>query len=154
MEQGNDEHKTKKEKGAKYVTFFLGEEEYGLPISQVQEINRVSDITRVPNSPDHVLGVTNLRGKIIPVIELKSRMNLGITQTSKENRVVVVDHGTRLLGFMVDRVSKVVTIPTSQIEEAPEELIVEDNLVEGVAKLEESRLVILLNPERIMLKPQ
>lgn len=134
----------------KYVTFFLGGEEYGLPISQVQEINRLGEITRVPNSPSHVMGVINLRGRIIPVIELKSRLELGETERDKANRIVVIDHGARVLGLMVERVAQVLDIASGQIEEAPEEVLQQKkNYVRAVGKLGD-RMVILLDLEKVI----
>ncbi|UCD84330.1 MAG: chemotaxis protein CheW [Deltaproteobacteria bacterium] len=136
----------------KLVTFYLGKEEYALPISQVQEINRVVDITRVPNSPEHVMGVINLRGKIVPVIELKHRLKLGGTQVDKDSRIVVVEHGPRILGMMVDRVSQVLNISSSQIEDAPEEVVkLPEDFIRGVGKIED-RMIILLNLEQIVGK--
>lgn len=140
-------------KSQKFVTFYLGQEEYGLPIFRVQEINRVGDITHVPNSPDYVRGVINLRGKIIPVIDLNNRFKIGNTQVGAKSRIVVVEQGPKLLGLMVDQVSQVVSISSPEVEEAPEEVKIEDNLIEGVAKLESKRLVILLNLDRILAKP-
>ena len=136
----------------KFVTFFLEKEEYGLPISEVQEINRVTEVTRVPNAPEHVRGVINLRGKIVPVIELKKRLNLGATEIGKESRVVVVEYGPKLLGLMVDRVSQVLNLTNDQIEEAPEEVVkVDQNFIKGVGKLED-RMVILLELEEVIGK--
>ncbi len=136
----------------KFVTFYLDKEEYGLPISEVQEINRVIDITRVPNAPEHVMGVINLRGKIVPVIELKHRLKLGETQVGKDSRIVVVEYGPRILGMMVDRVSQVLNIASSQIEDTPEEVVtLPEEFVKGVAKIED-RMVILLNLEQIVGK--
>jgi len=136
----------------KYVTFFLDLEEYGLPISQVQEINRVTEITRVPNSPEHVMGVMNLRGRIVPVIELKNRLNLGKAEIKKDSRIVVVEHGPKILGLLVDRVAQVLNISDLQIEDAPEEVIkIDENFIRGVAKMED-RMVILIELEKVVEK--
>ena len=134
----------------KFVSFFLGAEEYALPISEVQEINRVVDITRVPNSPEHVMGVINLRGKIVPVIELKTRLNLGGTDISKESRVVVVEQGPKVLGLLVDRVSQVLNMSSLQIEGAPEEVVkVDENNIKGIGKIDD-RMIILLELEKVI----
>jgi purine-binding chemotaxis protein CheW len=128
----------------KFVTFFLDREEYGLPIGQVQEINRVGDITRVPNAPDHVIGVINLRGKIVPVIELKRRLRLGESNMSKESRIVVVEHGPKILGLLVDRVAQVLNLPAAQIEPPPEEIGQSGrNYIQGMGKLEDRMLILL-----------
>ncbi len=152
LKPGGGDGESADESLMKFVTFSLGAEEYALPISQVQEINRVVDITRVPNSPEHVMGVINLRGKIVPVIELKHRLKLGETQVDKDSRIVVVEYGPRILGMMVDRVSQVLNIASEQIESAPEEVIqVHENYIKGVGKIED-RMVILLNLEQIVGK--
>lgn len=134
----------------KFVTFYLGEEEYALPIAQVQEINRVIEITRVPNSPEHVMGVINLRGKIVPVIELKHRLKLDQTEITKESRIVVVEVGPKVLGLMVDRVSQVLNIASEQIEDPPEEVVqVDENYIKGVGKIDD-RMIIMLDLGQII----
>lgn len=161
-EDGPDETKDLRTKGGngasadenlmKFVTFFLDKEEYGLPISQVQEINRVVEITRVPNCPEHVIGVINLRGKIVPVIELKSRLKIGATDVTKDSRIVVVEHGPKILGLMVDSVAQVLNIASEQIEDAPEEVVkVDENYIKGVGKIDD-RMVILLELEKVVGK--
>ncbi len=138
---------------AKFVTFHLDREEYALPIAQVQEINRVGEITKVPNAPGHVIGVINLRGKILPVIELKKRLNLGTTTAiDKHSRVVVAEQGPRLIGLLVDRVSQVINIASSAIEEAPREIVQTlENYLTGVGKVD-GRMIIILDLERIVGK--
>lgn len=136
----------------KYVTFFLEGEEYALPISQVQEIMRVGEITHVPNSPEHVKGVMNLRGKIVPVIELKKRLNLGEAVIDKNSRIVVVENGLKVIGLMVDQVAQVMNITAEQIDKAPEEVAqVQENYIKGVGKIEE-RMIIMLDLEQIIGK--
>lgn len=140
------------EKGAKYVTFFIADEEYALPIGQVQEINRVGEVTRVPNCPDHVLGVINLRGKIIPVVEIKKRLKLGETGFTKESRIVVVEQGPKIIGLLVDKVSRVMSITADQIEAAPEEIVkLDENYIKGVGN-HDGRMIIILNLEQVLKK--
>jgi purine-binding chemotaxis protein CheW len=134
----------------KFVTFFLESEEYALPISQVQEINRIGEITRVPNSPEHVRGVINLRGKIVPVIELKKRLQLGETAIDKDSRIVVVEHGPKVLGLMVDRVAQVLNISAEQIDEAPEEVVqINENYIKGIGKIN-GRMIIILELGKVI----
>jgi purine-binding chemotaxis protein CheW len=136
----------------KYVTFFLEGEEYALPISHVQEIMRVGEITRVPNSPKHVKGVMNLRGKIIPVIELKKRLSLGEAIIDKNSRIVVVENGPKVMGLMVDKVAQVMNITAEQIDKAPDEVVqVQESYIKGVGKIDE-RMIILLDLEKIIVK--
>ncbi len=134
----------------KFVTFTLEREEYGLPIEQVREINRVVDITKVPNSPPHVLGVINLRGKILPVIELKQRLNLGRSEIGRESRIVVVENGRKSLGLLVDSVAQVLNISAEQIEEPPREIVsIDENYIQAVGKIDD-RMIILLELDRVV----
>jgi purine-binding chemotaxis protein CheW len=145
-----EEQKKAIDSSMKYVSFALEREEYALPISQIQEINRVIDITRVPNSPDHILGVINLRGRIIPVLDLKHRLRIGDTNIGKSSRIVVVENGPKLLGLLVDGVSQVLDILSSQIEAAPEEVVpIDGNYIKGVGKLD-NRMIIILELEKII----
>lgn len=138
--------------GIKLVTFMLDKEEYALSISEVQEIDRVADITRVPNSPDHVIGVINLRGKVLPVIDLKKRLHLGEARITKESRIVVVESGPKVLGLMVDKVAQVFNLRADQIESTPEEVVkVNENFTKGVGKMDE-RMIILLDLEKVVEK--
>lgn len=136
----------------KFVTFFLESEEYALPISKVQEIKRIGEITRMPNAPSYVRGVMNLRGKVVPVIELKHRLNLGQINISKESRIVVVEHASKILGLMVDKVSQVMNITSDKIENVPEEVVqVQENYIQGVGRIDD-RMIILLDLEKVIGK--
>ena len=133
------------------VTFLLGEEEYGLDVRLVQEIIRLTEITPVPRAPEFVKGVINLRGRIIPVVDLKHRLTLGhVDSQSRAARIVVAKLRERLVGLLVDGASQVLKIPLSLIEPAPEEVVeVDVDYIRGVAKLE-NRLVILMDLTRIL----
>jgi purine-binding chemotaxis protein CheW len=131
------------------VGFHVGGEEYGLDILRVQEIIRLQHLTRVPNSPDAMDGVMNLRGKIIPVIALRKRFGLEPVAPDKQTRIVVVEIQGTVLGFIVDSVSEVLRIPADTVEPPP--LLDKDKqeYVSGVGKLDE-RLLILLDVDRLM----
>jgi purine-binding chemotaxis protein CheW len=132
------------------VTFFLAREEYGIDVRLVQEIIRVAEITPVPRAPAAIKGVINLRGRIIPVIDLKRRLGLGEVETSRVARVVVVRLKDRLVGLLVDGASQVLKVPLSIIEPAPEEVVeIDANYIRGVAKLEK-RLIILVDLVKIL----
>jgi purine-binding chemotaxis protein CheW len=131
------------------VSFHVGGEEFGLDILRVQEIIRVQQLTRVPNSPDFVEGVINLRGKVIPVIALRKRFGLQILAQDKQTRIVVVEVKGTVLGFMVDSVSEVLRIPADTVEPPPRLGKVEREYVSGVGKLND-RLLILLDVDRLM----
>lgn len=130
------------------VTFRLGREEYGVDISSVQEIIRATDITQVPGAPSHVRGVINLRGKIIPVVDLRIRFGMAAVEDSEEQRIIVIDMRNKRLGMLVDGVSQVLKLSASVIEEIPEEAIsVDQNYIKGVGKLD-GRLIIILDLNR------
>jgi len=131
------------------VGLHVGSEEFGLDILRVQEIIRVQQLTRVPNSPDFVEGVINLRGKVIPVIALRKCFGLEQGVNDKQTRIVVVEVKGAILGFMVDSVSEVLRIPSDTVEPPPRLGKVEREYVSGVGKLDD-RLLILLDVDRLM----
>ena len=133
------------------VTFTLGREEYGVDIGSVQEIIRASDITPVPGAPGHVRGVINLRGKIIPVVDLRKRFALSDIEGGDAQRIVVVELGEKRIGMLVDGVSQVIKVSSGVVEEMPEEAIsVDENFIKGIGKLD-SRLIIILDLNRSLL---
>jgi purine-binding chemotaxis protein CheW len=141
------ETRTAVEETEHLVTFFLDREEYGVDVRLVQEIRRVTEITQVPRAPDFIKGVINLRGRIIPVIDLKKKLGLGEVTVTKLSRIVVVTIKGRLLGLLVDGASQVRKVPVSLIEAPPEEVVKKGgDYLRGVAKLEK-RLIILVDLE-------
>jgi purine-binding chemotaxis protein CheW len=131
------------------VTFFIGEQ-YGVPISQVQEIIRIGSITKVPNSLPYMEGVINLRGKVLPVLNLRKRLKLPGKDISKESRIVVVEASTKIIGLLVDAVSHVIKVSPDVVEKAPEEVLeVDSDYLTGVCKLKNG-LVILIDLERLI----
>jgi len=131
------------------VSFHVGEEEFGLDILRVQEIIRVQRLTRVPNSPKFVDGVINLRGRVIPVIDLRKRFGIDCTEQGNQTRIVVVEVKGTVLGFIVDSVSEVLRIPAETVEQPPRLGKVEREYVMGVGKLD-NRLLILLDVDRLL----
>ena len=138
------------EKELQVVGFRIGRETFGLPISIVREIVRVPQITSVPNAPDYIEGVINLRGRIIPIVDLRKRFGEKSFEPDKKNRIVVVELETRAIGLIVNSASEVLRIPPSDIEE-PHNVFKEGelNYITGVGKLK-GRLVILLDLNRIL----
>lgn len=135
------------------VTFALAGEEFGVPIAVVKEIVRVPDITRIPRTPAFVEGVANLRGSILPVVNLRTRFGLPDEERTDDNRVVVIEVGGRLTGLVVDQVSEVMSIAGDAIEPVPPVVAatLDIQYLRGVAKLEDGeRLVILLEIEQVM----
>lgn len=138
------------DKEIQVVGFRVGRETFGLPISIVREIIRVPEITSVPNAPDYIEGVVNLRGRIIPIIDMRKRFGEKSTEASNKNRIVVVEVDNRSVGLIVNSASEVLRIPPSEIE-APHSVFHEGELdyITGVGKLK-GRLVILLDLKRIL----
>ncbi|HKS68572.1 MAG TPA: chemotaxis protein CheW [Candidatus Acidoferrales bacterium] len=138
------------DKDIQLVGFRIGSETFGLPIAAVREIVRVPEITSVPSVPDYVEGVINLRGRIIPVIDLRKRFGEKSVQSDRKNRIVVVELENRSIGLLVHSASEVLRIPPSEIE-APQNVFQEgeSSYVSGVAKLK-GRLVILLHLPRLL----
>lgn len=131
------------------VSFHLGGEEYALEILNVQEIIRMVDLTRVPNSPDFVEGVINLRGRVIPVIGLRRRFNLEARKRDAQTRIIVVEVNGSIVGLEVDAVNEVLRIPTDTVEPPPRLAKAEREYVSGVGKLE-NRLLLLLDVDRLL----
>jgi len=137
------------QKELQIVSFHLGEE-YGLPIEQVREIIRVGAITQVPNSPDYMEGVINLRGRVLPVLNLRKRLKIKEMDITKASRIVVAEINSKVIGLLVDSVSHVLKIPKDVIEPPPEEVLeIDTDYIKGVGKLGE-RLIILLDLERLL----
>jgi purine-binding chemotaxis protein CheW len=138
------------EKELQVVGFRIGRETFGLPIELVREIVRVPEITSVPNAPDYIEGVINLRGRIIPIVDLRKRFGEKQFEPHKTNRIVVVELETRAIGLLVNSASEVLRIPPSEIEE-PHNVFKEGelNYITGVGKLK-GRLVILLDLHKIL----
>ena len=132
------------------VTFGIGEEEYGIDILEVQEIIRIMDITKIPNSPPHVEGVITLRGKVIPVIGLRCRFNMESRPHDSQTRIIVVDIRGIIIGFLVDGVSEVLRIQSNTVEPPPPVASgVESEYIKGVGKLDD-RLLILLDLDKLI----
>jgi purine-binding chemotaxis protein CheW len=132
------------------ATFFLDREEYGVDVRLVQGFRRVTEITQVPRVPAFIKGVINLRGRIIPVVDLKRKLALGEVAASRAARIMVVKIQERILGLLVDGASQVLKVPVSSIEQAPDEVLEKGgDYIRGVAKLEK-RLIILVDLLRIL----
>lgn len=135
------------------VGFIIGKEYFGVDILMVQEIIRATPITAVPNSPEFVEGVINLRGSIIPVIELRKRLNLFMQDSKPEDSwILILNIEGRVTGFIVDSVTEVLKIDETTIEPPPDIVVagLESQYIRGVCKIDE-KLLILLDFDRILL---
>ena len=132
------------------AVFMLNNTYYGVPILQVKEIVKMTEITKLPNTPDFVQGIVNLRGEIIPIIDMRRRFGLPDIEISENWKILILKSGEVLFGVMVDQISEVEKIPTALIENPPKIVAgVNGKFISGIAKTE-NRLLILLDVERIL----
>ena len=139
------------------VIFELSCEYFGVDIAAVQSIIKIQPITRLPHTPEFVEGVTNLRGKVLPVIDLRKRFGVVAREADRNSRIIVVSFHQNEVGMVVDEVSEVVTVPTGAVEAAPAiATTVDSTFIKGIAKLgsnsaqQEERLVILLDLAHVL----
>jgi purine-binding chemotaxis protein CheW len=147
------EEKTQEDSGeVQLVSFLVGEEEFGADILMVEEIVRMMAITRVPNAPHFVEGVISLRGRVIPIIDLRRRLNVKKVENSRKTRIIIVEVEGKVAGFIVDSVSQVLRIPKHTIEPPPAIVVsgIDSEYITGVSKLTNERLLILLDFRKIL----
>ncbi len=149
-----DVHKKETTELLQLVSFFIGSEEFGVDILYVQEINRMSQVTKVPNAPDFVNGVINLRGRVIPVIDLRLKFGMPKKEHDKNTRIIVMEVSGKTVGFIVDSVNEVLRI-SKDVTEPPPELAmgINSEYIKAVGKLED-RLLILIDLEKILSKEE
>lgn len=135
----------------RYVVFKLNQEYYGLPIEKVISIEKIGEITRIPNAPDYIKGVINLRGEVIPVVNLKKKLNIGDNELNTNSRIIVVNEDEMVVGLIVDFSSEVLEIDREDIDKPPE---TKDNqlieYISGIGKTSD-RLIILLDLLKILM---
>lgn len=133
-----------------FVVFKLGDEEYGVDILQVKTIERIMNITRVPKAPKFVEGVINLRGEVVPVIDLRKRFDLPAKERTDSTRIIIVNVDSITVGMIVDSASEVIHLSKEQIEAAPAIVGgIDSDYISGVGKIDE-RLLILLNLNKVL----
>lgn len=133
-----------------YLTFELADEEFGIDILQVQEIKGLTHLTQIPNMPDYIKGVMNLRGTVVPVVDLRAKFNLPTSDYDRFTVIIVVNLGSRIMGLVVDAVSDVLNVGAEAIEPAPELGVgIDTNFLSGLAKSSD-RLVTLLNIDSLL----
>lgn len=133
-----------------FLAFTLGEEEYGIDIQKVQELRGYDAVTRIANAPDYIKGVVNLRGIIVPIIDMRIKLALGTPVYDQFTVVIVLNIGTRVVGMVVDSVSDVITLSPEQIKPAPAMgAALDTDYLIGLGTLDE-RMLILMDIERLM----
>jgi len=135
---------------SQYLTFLLGTEQYGVEILRVQEIRGYSAVTPIPNTPAFIRGVINLRGTVVPVVDLRAKFSMEATEYNKFTVIIVVTVGVRVIGLVVDAVSDVLDIPAAEIRTAPDLGVrVDTRFISGMATVGD-RMTVLLDIERLL----
>ena len=145
----HDEPEHQLEEIVQLVSFIVGEEEFSVPILSIQEIIKPIDWTRVPQVPNYVLGVFNLRGAVIPLIDLRRRFGLPPEKQTDETRFIVMKHGEQVAGFDIDRLTQAIRLKKTQIGPAPETALQEESLIEGVGK-QADRILTILKVDKLL----
>jgi purine-binding chemotaxis protein CheW len=140
--------------GGKYLTFYLENEEYGIPIKKVKEIIGMLNITNIPKMPNYVKGVINLRGKIIPVMDLRLKFGMEVKEYNQRTCIVVVelfrDSDKKHIGIIVDKVSEVSNIVENEIENAPQyNSSMDSEFLLGIGKVK-GRIILMLNIDKVL----
>jgi purine-binding chemotaxis protein CheW len=131
------------------VGFIVGEEEFSVPILSIQEIIKPIEWTRVPQVPDYVLGVFNLRGAVIPLIDLRRKFGLPPEKHTEDTRFIVMKDGDQVAGFVIDRLTQAIRLKKSQIGPAPETAMQDESLIEGVGK-QDDRILTILKVDKLL----
>ncbi len=136
------------------VSFKLDEIEYGIDILSVHEILRIPEITRLPNTPEYIKGVINLRGNVIPVVDIRLRFGMQQVTLTELSRIIVVEIGEKLVGLLVDNVHQVIRLSHSRIDE-PHDLIegISTEFISGIGRLQD-RLIVILRLDNILFSEE
>lgn len=141
---------TQNETVSRWVTFTLEDEVYGIDVMQVREVLRYTDISPVPGAPPYVLGIINLRGKVVAIIDTRSRFNLPPTEPDESSRILILEAADHVVGFLVDSVSEVAELKNNEIESAPDTGSGETNrFITGLYKRKDD-LIILVDSNRLL----
>jgi purine-binding chemotaxis protein CheW len=139
----------------KVVVFSIGNEEYGVEVDKVRTIEKMLPFTRVPKTPVFVKGVINLRGIIVPIIDLRSRFGLEETAYTSNTRLIIVAAGDIEVGLIVDSANDVINVDSERIEQPPEVVGgIRAKYLQGIVKMEQSRLLVLLNLQEVLNKSE
>lgn len=137
-------------KALEFLSFTLGQEDYGIDIQKVQELRGYDTVTRIANAPEHIKGVVNLRGIIVPIIDMRIKFNLGAPTYDEFTVVIILNIGGRVMGMVVDGVSDVITLKPEQIKPAPSMgSVLDTEYLMGLGTLDE-RMLILIDLDRLM----
>jgi purine-binding chemotaxis protein CheW len=147
--KGSDDKVKKEESVQQFLSFTIGNENYGVDLMSVREIKGWSQTTQLPNSPEFMKGVINLRGIVVPIFDLRKRFNMGDTTPNEKNAVIIVTAGNRLIGILVDTVSDILDATSSQINQAPHvDKKLDADFIKGLISIAE-KMVVLLDVDKI-----
>jgi len=153
MQTGTDVIETGSSELDQYITFTIGDEEYGVDIMAVREIKAWTETTHLPNTPEFMRGVLNLRGLIVPIFDLRCRFGMGLTEATKMHVVIIVKVEERLVGILVDTVSDIISISQEQLQQVPKmDRNIDDEYLSGLVTVA-GRMVALLDVD-LLFKPQ
>lgn len=139
----------------KVIVFALGSEEYGVEVEKVRTIERIQQMTRVPKTPEFIKGVINLRGVVIPIIDLRARFGLELSEYTDSTRIIIVSAGEFEVGLIVDSANDVIDLDTDHIDNPPEIVGgIKAKYLDGIARVGEERLLVLLNLEQVLNKSE
>lgn len=151
----NKQHKTLSGEDSKIdeviqlVGFIVGDEEFSVPILSIQEIIKPISWTRVPQTPEYIIGVFNLRGSVIPLIDLRSRFGLQTMKHTEETRFIVMKNNDDVAGFVIDRLTEAIRLPKRDVGPAPETIAAEESLIDGVGK-QADRIITILKVDKLL----
>lgn len=146
----NNEHQTQAGGAHEILTFVLGREEYGIDILKVQEIRGYETVTTIANAPEFIKGVINLRGTIVPIVDMRIKFHLGQPEYNQLTVVIILNMGSRVVGIVVDGVSDVITLSPAQIKPAPDfTSALDTRYISGLGAVDD-RMIILVDIERLL----
>lgn len=145
----NEDSKAEVEVERMVVGFMVGEEEFAVPILSIKEIIKPIEFTRVPGAPDYVMGVFNLRGTVIPLINLRMKFGLVPERQNDNTRYVVMHENDQIAGFVIDRLTEAIRLKESSIDPAPETIQEGENIIYGVGK-KDDRIITILKTEGLL----
>ncbi|HLD23216.1 MAG TPA: chemotaxis protein CheW [Sulfuricurvum sp.] len=131
------------------VGFIVGDEEFSVPILSIQEIIKPISWTRVPQTPTYILGVFNLRGSVIPLIDLRSRFGLETMKHTEETRFIVMKNNDDVAGFVIDRLTEAIRLPKKDVGPAPDTINEEESMIDGVGK-QADRIITILKVGKLL----
>ena len=151
QEQAEARTETLGQSGGEYLSFTLGNEEYGIEILKVQEIRGYEAVTQIANAPEYIKGVVNLRGTIVPIVDMRIKFNLGKVEYNQFTVVIILNVADRVVGMVVDGVSDVLTLTAEQVKPAPDfSATFDTEYITGLGTVD-TRMLILVDIEKLMV---